>query len=64
MHPSAEFVVGAAGARVGAMPFEKYRAFKPIDLPDRTWPAATLTRARRVGAASISGTATRRSSIR
>ena len=47
MHPSEEFVVGAAGARVSAMPFEKYRAFKPIDLPDRTWPAATLTRAPR-----------------
>ena len=47
MHPSEEFVVGAAGARAGAMPFEKYRAFNPIDLPDRTWPAATLTRAPR-----------------
>lgn len=26
------------GRRAGAMPFEKYRAFPPIDLPDRTWP--------------------------
>ena len=47
MAPSQEFAVGAAGARAGAMPFEKYRAFKPIDLPDRTWPAATLTSAPR-----------------
>ena len=47
MHPSQEFDVGNAGARVGAMPFQKYRAFKPIKLPDRTWPAAALTRAPR-----------------
>ena len=47
MAPSQEFAVGAAGARAGAMPFEKYRAFKPIDLPDRTWPAAPLTSAPR-----------------
>ncbi len=47
MHPSQEFDVGNAGARVGAMPFQKYRAFKPIELPDRTWPAAALTRAPR-----------------
>jgi 2-isopropylmalate synthase len=25
------------------MPFERYRAFTPIDLPDRTWPDMTLT---------------------
>ncbi|MGZ4598054.1 MAG: 2-isopropylmalate synthase, partial [Actinomycetes bacterium] len=25
------------------MPFERYRAFPPIDLPDRTWPAAAIT---------------------
>jgi len=25
------------------MPFERYRAFTPIDLPDRTWPETTLT---------------------
>src|SRR3954466_12243733 len=29
------------------MPFERYRAFPPIDLPDRTWPHATTTRAPR-----------------
>jgi 2-isopropylmalate synthase len=26
------------------MPFERYRAFPPIDLPDRTWPHATITK--------------------
>jgi 2-isopropylmalate synthase len=29
------------------MPFHRYRAFPPIDLPDRTWPNATVTRAPR-----------------
>jgi len=29
------------------MPFGRYRAFTPIDLPDRTWPNATITRAPR-----------------
>jgi 2-isopropylmalate synthase len=29
------------------MPFSRYRAFPPIDLPDRTWPAAQITRAPR-----------------
>jgi 2-isopropylmalate synthase len=29
------------------MPTERYRAFEPIDLPDRTWPSRTLTRAPR-----------------
>jgi len=29
------------------MPFGRYRAFEPIDLPDRTWPNATITRAPR-----------------
>jgi 2-isopropylmalate synthase len=27
------------------MPTEKYRAFTPIDLPDRTWPGARITKA-------------------
>ena len=27
------------------MPTEKYRAFAPIDLPDRTWPGARITKA-------------------
>ena len=29
------------------MPFERYSAFPPIDLPDRTWPGATITAAPR-----------------
>jgi 2-isopropylmalate synthase len=29
------------------MPFSRYRAFPPIDLPDRTWPANRITRAPR-----------------
>lgn len=29
------------------MPFERYRPFTPIDLPDRTWPAQTMTSAPR-----------------
>lgn len=36
-----------SGARGGAMPFEKYRAFTPVDLPDRTWPSRTITEAPR-----------------
>ncbi|WP_067600978.1 2-isopropylmalate synthase [Nocardiopsis listeri] len=30
-----------------SMPFERYQAFKPVDLPDRTWPAQTITQAPR-----------------
>ncbi len=33
--------------RPSGMPFERYRAFPPIDLPDRTWPDAVITRAPR-----------------
>jgi 2-isopropylmalate synthase len=29
------------------MPFHRYRAFPPIDLPDRTWPGAQIVRAPR-----------------
>jgi 2-isopropylmalate synthase len=29
------------------MPFQKYRAFTPVDLPDRTWPSRTITQAPR-----------------
>jgi 2-isopropylmalate synthase len=29
------------------MPFERYRPFTPVKLPDRTWPEATITRAPR-----------------
>ncbi len=28
-----------------SMPFHKYRAFAPIDLPDRQWPSKTITKA-------------------
>ena len=34
-----------AGSRAGTMPFEKYRAFPPIDLPERTWPSKQLVTA-------------------
>ncbi len=30
------------GRRPGTMPFDKYRAFPPVQLPDRTWPNAQL----------------------
>src|SRR6188768_1914571 len=33
--------------RPGGMPVHRYRAFPPIDLPDRTWPTATITEAPR-----------------
>src|SRR5690606_8971789 len=29
------------------MPFERYRAFPPVDLPDRTWPDRRITQAPR-----------------
>jgi 2-isopropylmalate synthase len=29
------------------MPFHRYRPFRPIDLPDRTWPGRTISRAPR-----------------
>ncbi|HEY3530280.1 MAG TPA: 2-isopropylmalate synthase, partial [Nocardioides sp.] len=29
------------------MPFGRYRAFEPIDLPDRTWPTRQITEAPR-----------------
>src|SRR5690625_2042344 len=29
------------------MPFHRYTAFKPVDLPDRTWPSKTITQAPR-----------------
>ncbi|GHD14708.1 2-isopropylmalate synthase [Nocardiopsis kunsanensis] len=29
------------------MPFHRYTAFKPVDLPDRTWPSRTITQAPR-----------------
>ncbi len=36
-----------AGSAVGEMPYHKYRAFEPIDLPDRRWPAVSLRTAPR-----------------
>src|SRR5689334_17769978 len=33
--------------RPSGMPFERYRPFPPIDLPDRTWPNAVITQAPR-----------------
>jgi 2-isopropylmalate synthase len=33
--------------RASGMPVQRYRAFPPIDLPDRTWPSAQITRAPR-----------------
>ena len=32
-----------AGRAANQMPFHKYRAFPPIDLPDRQWPSRVLT---------------------
>ena len=29
------------------MPFHRYQSFKPVDLPDRTWPSKTITKAPR-----------------
>ena len=29
------------------MPFQRYRPFTPIDLPDRTWPSSVITKAPR-----------------
>ncbi|MEY9213314.1 2-isopropylmalate synthase [Thermobifida halotolerans] len=29
------------------MPFQRYQPFRPVDLPDRTWPSKTITRAPR-----------------
>ncbi|MCX6408753.1 MAG: 2-isopropylmalate synthase [Propionibacteriales bacterium] len=33
--------------KASPMPFGRYRPFAPIDLPDRTWPSATITQAPR-----------------
>ena len=35
------------GNRAGAMPYQKYKAFTPIDLPNRKWPNATISKAPR-----------------
>ena len=36
-----------AGRARGAMPFQKYKGFQPIDLPDRQWPSNVLQQAPR-----------------
>ena len=36
-----------SGRAAGAMPFEKYRAFTPVDLPNRQWPSKVLEQAPR-----------------
>ena len=36
-----------SGRAAGAMPFDKYKAFQPIELPDRQWPSKVLTQAPR-----------------
>lgn len=36
-----------SGRAIGAMPFAKYKAFAPIDLPNRQWPSKQLTQAPR-----------------
>ncbi len=33
--------------KTGGMPHQRYRPFPPIELPDRTWPQATITQAPR-----------------
>ena len=38
---------GLSGNAPGKMPFRKYRAFTPINLPDRQWPNRVITRAPR-----------------
>ena len=40
------------------MPFQRYRAFTPVDLPDRTWPSKQITKPHD-GCPLICGTATR-----
>ena len=34
-------------AQPNSMPFHRYAAFQPVDLPDRTWPSKTITQAPR-----------------
>lgn len=45
--PVAVGVPQDAGNAAASMPFHKYTAFKPVDLPDRQWPGKTLTKAPR-----------------
>jgi len=32
-----------SGSRKGAMPYQKYRSFDPVDLPERHWPGVVMT---------------------
>ena len=43
--PSQRVITGRTenGQKPSGMPHHRYRAFPPIDLPDRTWPSATIT---------------------
>ncbi|GAA1929879.1 2-isopropylmalate synthase [Nocardioides lentus] len=41
------FQTPRAHQKPSGMPVERYRAFPPIDLPDRTWPSQTVTHAPR-----------------
>ncbi len=54
-HPASDPVPSPFGTRAqrvptqqpSPMPFRRYRAFPPIDIPDRTWPDQQITRAPR-----------------
>lgn len=39
--------VSTANRGIGRMPFEKYRRFQPVDLPNRQWPSRVIERAPR-----------------
>ena len=42
-HKVAKSKTRSAGRAAQHMPFEKYRPFAPIDLPDRQWPSQVIT---------------------
>jgi 2-isopropylmalate synthase len=47
-NPDTSHVTGRANAqRSSGMPIHKYKPWAPIDLPDRTWPSNTITKAPR-----------------
>jgi 2-isopropylmalate synthase len=43
--PETRTSVPPPNVRPKKMPFEHYRAYEPVDLPDRTWPSRTITEA-------------------
>ena len=47
MHPSLSAARRRSAQRPTTMPTHRYRRFPAVDLPDRQWPSATLTRAPR-----------------